>query len=368
MLIIPSIFAPGNPRLEPPTNRGAGPSHSEVTRVKATAMIDTMRVAGRISGHSIDASRFRGGTDRNGRFHYTFTSATGKLDAAVIQVRDTPRGLEAVVERSLPDLMFGHNLIPVTIDQAMVTVADLHRQASSFVNFIDEPHELRIDRLDLDRGFDGVYHPHHLLTHLAQLSVPRTANPSLHYDAKHHGGALTLERGTSSRTWRAVLYDKGTQMNHLVSREQEPGRKARLERAAQQARGHLRFEAQLHADYLRSRGVRTMVDLNEQILVGLREECFNRARFGTPVGGAALLDGVQVRLAGSGDPDYKFFGQVLAMLRAEALGLPQSFSGSATLTKYRSLAKKWGLSDADVLTAVGPAVALDYATGTLRAA
>ncbi len=111
-----------------------------------------------------------------------------------------------------------------------------------------------------------------------------------------------------------------------------------------------------------------MADLNDEILLSLREEYFHRARFDTAVGGASKLDQVQTDLALAGDPTYKFFGQVLAMLRAEALGLPYPIPSPGPLADYRRLAKAWGLTAADVLTEAGPAVALDFDSGTLRAA
>lgn len=233
---------------------------------------------------------------------------------------------------------------------------------------MDGPSGLRIDRLDLDRGFNGVKHVHHLLTSLGHLNVPRTKNAQVYFDAKHHGGALTLERGTRSRTWRALLYDKHAQMLTLVEREDDPDHRAWLADAAEHAKGHLRFEAQLHRNFLRPRGVSTMADLNDTTLLGLRRTCFDKARFGTPVGGAARLDELQIHLATSRDTDYKYLGPVLAMLRAEALRLPQPCPAPGSLAKYRRLAQKWELSAADVPAAVGPAIVLDYETGILRAA
>ncbi len=111
-----------------------------------------------------------------------------------------------------------------------------------------------------------------------------------------------------------------------------------------------------------------MADLRNDILLSLREDYFLRARFDTPVGGASRLEKVQTSLALSGDPEYKYIGPVVGMLRAEALGLPQPMPSPASLAKYRRLAQAWGLSAADVLTEAGPAVALDFETGTLRAA
>jgi len=336
--------------------------------VEATPIIDTIKVSGSISAHWIPLHRFKRVIDRHGEFRDIFTSASEKLGATVLQVRSTPRGLEATMEQSLPVLLYGDNLHPVTLDEAIALVGDLHHQASRWVDFINGPPGLRIDRLDLDRGFDGVNHVHHLLTSLSHLNVSRTKNARVYYDAKHHGGALTLERGTTSRTWRALLYDKHAQMITLVEREENPDRRSWLADAAERAEGHLRFEAQLHPGFLRSHGVHVMADLDDKKLLGLRKTCFDKARFGTPVGGAARLDELQIHLATSGDPDYKYFGPVLAMLRAEALRLPQPCPAPATLAKYRRLVQKWGLSAADVLTSAGPAVVLDYETGTLRAA
>ena len=368
MSILPSTIDPGNSPLAPITNRPASASHSEVVVVEATAMIDTIKVSGGISDCCIPVRRFKRVINRRGEFVDIFTSASERLGDTVLQVRATPRGLEAAMEQSLPTLLYGHNVHPVTIDEAKALVADLYRRASRFVDFIDGPSGLRIDRLDLDRGFDGVTHLHHLLTSLGHLNVSRTSNARLYFDSMHHGGALTLERGTRSRTWRGLLYDKHHQMLDLVKREGDSDSRSRLADAAERARDHLRFEAQLHRDYLRRRKVRTMADLDEQILLGLRRTCFDMARFGTPVGGAARLDEVQIRLAVSRDHDYRSFGPVHAMLRAEALRLPQSFSSPNTLAKYRGLAEAWGLSAADVLSAVGPAVFLDFEAGTLRAA
>ncbi len=368
MTIIPRTIDPGNRLLMPRTNRRTSTSHSERVMVEDTPIIDTIRVCGSISDHWMPSHRFKRVIDIQGEIHDIFTSASEKIGDGVLEVRRTPRGLEASMERSLPVLLYGDNVHPVTVGEATALVTDLHLQASEWVRFMHGPSGLRIDRLDLDRGFTGVKHVHHLLTSLGRLNVPRTKNAQVHYDAKHHGGALTLERGTRSRSWRALIYDKHAQMLTLVEREDEPDRRAWLADAAERAKGHLRFEAQLRPNFLRPRGVRTMADLNNTTLLGLRQTCFDKARFGTPVGGAARLDELQIHLATSRDADYKYLGPVLAMLRAEALRLPQPCPAPATLAKYRRLAQKWKLSAADVSTAVGPAIVLDYEAGMLRAA
>lgn len=364
MRIVPPPRNAGNRNLVRSTNRATKPSISEANEPDRLAMIDTIKVAWPIKDHWLTNFRFKRTVSRDGEYADLFTFGSESLKDALLQVRNCNQGLQASIERSVPSIIHGHNLHPATIEKAKAVVADLYDQASEYVEFACDPLDGRVTRLDLDRGFVGVEHPEHLLTGLARLRVSRSANPRLYYNE----GALTLERRTTSRTWGAVLYDKRAQMVHLADHARDSDWKNRLLETAELARGHLRFEAQLRSRTLRERGITTMNDLDEQILLSLREEIFRRARFDTPVGGADRLNELQVRLACSGDPGYKSFGQVVAMLRAEALGVTPPTTGSATLAKYRALAREWGLSAADVLTTSGPAIALDYETGALRSA
>jgi len=356
-----------NSHAAPSPNRSTKPSLSEVPHRTSTPLIDTIRVTGRINNHTIPHWNLRQRVDPNGELAECFASSSVRLSDVTVQVRPGRDGLIAVMEKSLPTLLHGHNVYPVNVTEAIDLVADLHSQASEYVDWIDGPSQLRVNRLDLDKTFQGVRHLPRLLDGLMRVQVPRTTNPRLYCD-KNNGNALTLERGTASRTWRAVLYDKSAQMQTRVRRERDPLRKAHLQRAADQCRNHVRFEAQLHTDALRRTGVTIMADLNDEILLTLRKDYFRRAKFDTPVGGAPRLQQVQTNLATAGDPNYKFFGSVWGMLSAEALGLPQPIPSPGPLARYRCLAKDWGLTAADVLTEAGPAVALDFDSGTLRAA
>ena len=177
MSIIPCTIDPGNRLSVPRTNRRTSTSDSERVVVEDTPIIDTIKVSGSISDHWIPLHRIKRVIDSQGEFHDIFTSASEKLDEVVLHVRRTPRGLEASMERSLPVLLHGDNLHPVTVGEATALVTDLHRQASRWVKFMDGPSGLRIDRLDLDRGFNGVKHVHHLLTSLGHLNGSAALSP-----------------------------------------------------------------------------------------------------------------------------------------------------------------------------------------------
>jgi hypothetical protein len=305
--------------------------------------------------------------DRNGECEQHFTSTRVSTNNFDIQVRNARNGqMEAVIEHSLPTMLYGHNIEAVDVSTAIGLVNDIYRQASDWVEWAVDVGDLRLRRLDADRDFDGVDHLDPLLGGLSRIHVPRTANSGVYMDNEDNGRALTLTRGVKGR-WRASLYDKHAQVIHLARQQKDPARSARLQRLAAENQGRVRFEAQLRGPALLDHGVRTMSDLSEQKLLDLREFYFNRAQFGTPVGGAPHVDWVMHRLATSHDPDYKFFGQILVMLKAEAMQLPHPNTSSATLAKYRRLAKEWGLSAADMSGLAGPPVALNFERGTLRA-
>jgi len=131
MSIIPCTIDPGNRLSVPRTNRRTSTSDSERVVVEDTPIIDTIKVSGSISDHWVPLHRIKRVIDSQGEFHDIFTSASERLDEVVLHVRRTPRGLEASMERSLPVLLHGDNLHPVTVGEATALVTDLHRKASS---------------------------------------------------------------------------------------------------------------------------------------------------------------------------------------------------------------------------------------------
>jgi len=350
------------------TNRYRNPSLYEERESPETPLIDTIRLTGPVLGHTIRQWQIRISVDDNGEMEDHFTSARESMGDSMLRVRVAHNGvMEAVIERSLPTMKYGHNIDAVGLVTAARLVKDLYDRASAWVEWAVDFDGLRVGRLDLARDFDGVDHLDPLLRGLAQIHVPRTKNSSVYSDNERQGGALTLTRSVQGR-WRASLYDKHAQVTHLARHQSEPSKSARLRDLADEIQGRVRFEVQLRSQALRDHGVHTMTDLNEPKLLDLREKYFQRAQFGTPVGGAPHVDAVMHRLATSGDPNYKALGGVLLMLKAEALKLPQPTTSPATLAKYRRLARAWGLSAADMSGLAGPPVALDFERGTLKVA
>jgi hypothetical protein len=367
MTMILRPTGPDNLTRRSVTNSPRNPSDYE-DRVPEIPLIDTIRFSGYIHEHRVPHWQMKRTVDLNGEFADRFTTTQVATEDFNLLVRVTHDGMtEAVIERSLPTLEFGHNIEAVDVSTAARLVHGLYDKAAEFVDWAVDVGELRVRRLDLDRDFDGIEHLDHLLRGLARLHVPRTQNASVFSDNEANGGALTLTRGVRGR-WRVSLYDKHAQVSYLARCEPDPDRSAWLERRAAETHGRVRFEIQLRNQGLRDEGIHTMSDLKEQKLMGLREHYFHRAQFGTPVGGAPQVEAVMKQLAITHDRDYKFFGPLIGLLMAEAMNLPQPTTSSATLAKYRKLAKEWGLSAADMSGLAGPPVALDYERGTLRAA
>ncbi len=334
----------------------------------AVPLIDTIRVRGEVRGHRIPHQTIRRHEHVNGDATEWLISAIVPLPQAILRVERhrTGGGMVAVIERSMPTLREGHNVTPTSVSAAHLHIANLHLQAAEWVDWLVPSSDLSITRLDLVLDFTGVTDLNHLLSGLAALRVSRVKYSAVYRDGER-GGAQTLARGPISGGWRCSLYDKHAQMMHLAKTESDPRRGDWLRDKAERCRGQVRFEVQLRSKLLRRKGMATMRDLDAEHLLRLREEYFHRVRFETPIAGASKVREVMVRLAEQGDPGYPFFGPVVGMLMAEALDLPQPRGGrTKTLTKYRKLAAHWGLTAADVLGAVGPAVGLDYATATLK--
>ncbi len=365
--MIPYEEPAGKAALDHLTNRQANASPCE-DRSPGATLIDTLTFTGPISGHRAASTRRRQDVDANGVVEEWFVSADVELPDGRLRIevcRGDRAKMRARVERSLPTMAFGHNRVAVSVEQAWALVIRLYEQADEFVDWQVPPSDLSVQRLDLARDFRRIEHLDRLLTGLARLRVTRSGAPHLYF---REGGVQTLARGVAG-TWVAQLYDKHAQLRHLaVTTRHDPTRAALLHEVADAAYGQVRFEAQLRRPALRRHGVMLMTDLTEHGLLNLREKYFRRARYDTPVGGAPHLDAVMTHLARTGDPNYRYWGAVVAMMKAEALGLRQPASSSASLAKYRALAKEWNISAADMDHVAGPAVMLDYTSGTLRAA
>jgi len=344
-----------------PTNLALSATHTGLP------LIDTVRVRGRITSHCIRVERFKRAVLNTGEFSEYFTSARqDMLSGTRIEVSTRGSLLYAAMERSLPNLLRGNNVIAVTVEQAHQAITDLYEEAAAFVDWDCKPWDLEVSRLDLPRDFDGIDCLDQLLGGLSRLRVPRTSLSAV-YNAPDYGHALTLRRGVLG-SWVASLYDKPAQLLHLADRARTDTHARTLRSLAVANEHRLRFEPQIHRQSLRRAGVRTVADMTEPTLVNLREHYFKRARFDQPVGGAPHIEAMTRRLAASGGPAYKHLGDVISMLMAEAWGLPQPATSPKSIKKYKAYAEQWELSAADMTQVGGPAVALDFTAGTLRAA
>jgi hypothetical protein len=341
-------------------------NRSKNTPKSGVPLVDTIKVSGLIHGFHMPEHLVKRRITSDGEFSDEVVYAKVPLPSGgrIIVHRAQHGELRGSLERSLPTMLDGINLQPVSVDVVPSLVAHLQDQASEWVEWQDEAADLRVSRLDLDRDFVGVEHLDHLLRRLANLRVPRLGNPRVYYDYERGGAATLVREPKKAKTWRATLYDKHAQVAHLATVERDPTRRKWLTRQAEHARGHLRFEVQVKTQALREQGVTTVADLDEQHLLDLREHYFRRVRFDTPVHGAAHLRALAARLS-NGDPECNFLGPVMQMLYFEALGLPPPYSHD-TLVRYRKLARRWEISAADIPTDDGPPVTLDYETGALR--
>jgi hypothetical protein len=329
-------------------------------------LIDTIRVEGEITGHRMPSFSILRTVDRDGVMHDRYTGSRAHLRDAELRVRTRGGQQFAAIERSIPNLLRGDNVIPATLAEAMTAIEDLYGEAATLVDWAVDARGLRLCRLDVDRDFSGVDSVHQLLTGLSALAVPRTSVAHLYNDVRH-GGALTLVREVPD-SWRATAYDKHRQLLHLADHEVDWRRRERLVESAEAARGRVRYELRARTPALRRQGLIIVSDMTEECLMDLREAYFHRARLDVAVAGSARIDEVMRRLATERDPSYSDFPQVVAMLKAEALGILPPRRSPASLAKYRRLAIEWGLSAADTVFASGPAIALDFEAGVLRTA
>jgi hypothetical protein len=319
-------------------------NRSKNTPLSGVSLIDTVKVSGPIRDFDIREQLLRRSISQDGEFTdvVVFADQDLRRGGRVTIYRTRTGELGASVEGSLPKMLHGHNLNPVSVRQARLLIAELHGEASRWVDWRGSAADLRVSRIDLDQDFTGVDDVDHLLSHLARLRVPRIGSPSFYHDAERGGAATLVREPRKAKTWRACLYDKGAEMAHLVTKERDPARRGTLSGHAVQAQGRLRFEVQLRTQPLRDSGVSTVADLDQQHLLSLREKYFRRVRFDTEVHGPSRLRALATRLA-DGDPNCKYLGQVWQMLLFEAEGLPYRCSPT-TLARNRRLAEKWELS------------------------
>jgi hypothetical protein len=329
--------------------------------------VDTIAVKGRIGDHRILDTRQRQSVDPGtGEITTELLGAEGVLPGGVrVRIAHHNNQSWARIEQSVPNYLHGINIDCTPLHDALGAVRLWHEQASDFVDWVEDADHLLVMRTDLPRDFHGVQNIDHLLTYLSRLPVSRATLNERYADGQR-GNAQTLRRGVL-RSWVATAYDKTAEVRYQASREKDPMRRDFLASQADRIPNRLRFEPSLRRPYLERKGVRIVSDLNDHVLSHISRDIFDRARFGEQVGGGPHLHEVLRQLSETDPDNVGFVGPVLATLYWEALGIPDQACGK-TAQRNRRLAKKWGISAADILSSEAAPVMLDYDLGALRAA
>jgi len=141
-----------------------------------TPLIDTIRLRGPIIEHRLSKESYVHSRGPDGVYEERFTSGRQNLPHFQLHVRVLHGNYEAVIERSLPTMQFGHNANAVDVMTATRLVGVLYEEAADHVKWAVPVEQLRISRLDVDRDFTGVNDLDFLLRGLATLSVARSGN------------------------------------------------------------------------------------------------------------------------------------------------------------------------------------------------
>lgn len=330
--------------------------------------IDTLRLHGPISSHSLTRRTERSRIDRE----TGEVVSLGSRSYETIQVLGQEVSLQAddhratvTFEVSIPKVLRGSNEVAAQPWEVHEAVEFIYDSASSLVTWDCPWERLEVNRLDLVRPFENVHDIDSTLHRLSRL--PRQAGRVRKtFNDPASGGATTFTAGTPKR-WMVTAYDKPTEMFWAARKQADLRLSHHLRETANdlRSRGHLRTEMSIRRHPLKEREAATnIIDLTQETtMTRIAEHYFRQAGMDTAVGGT---EKVQAALqAMSDDPTHRrLSNQVLGMLWREANGLPQT-SSTTSLDKYRQVARAYGLTAADFVTPDNPEVRLDWASGLL---
>jgi hypothetical protein len=258
------------------------------------------------------------------------------------------------LEASLPKRKGEGNVEPVDTDEAVELLAEIHEEASSFIEY-DQARDghrfefAKVVRLDLVRDFDEVKSPGFILDGLAQVPVQGRSKRRRFADAERNR-AQTLTVGPM-KAWAATLYDKHEET--AGTRWEAP-------------EGRVRFETRMRSDLLtsvwaKSHGghVRQVMDLEQEKLEQLRRGMFRRVGFDREVQAMGRL----VEVVNGADLSDTERRNLWSYLTGGPYGLDLGFARGSE-RKYRRMAEALGVVMVDPLTE-GPnvTVQLDYDQG-----
>ena len=114
--------------------------------------IDTARLRGSVEKPQ-DLDAFSSvGLRRVGDVHVAKTVTSGR-DTPHFRVNLARQPPEVVFELSIPNWLQGNNLVAASVDDTMEAVGCAMDRSSRVLRWIDDPHDLRVVRLDLVRDF-----------------------------------------------------------------------------------------------------------------------------------------------------------------------------------------------------------------------
>ncbi len=265
-------------------------------------------------------------------------------------------------ECSVPRLVNGSNVSPATAAEVLQAVYQVRDEGAALVDWLDPPETWRLTRVDCVRDMPQVKDLSGLLSRLA--SVPRPATTAqVRYNEPRGGHWQSLAVRVAQR-WQVTAYDKGAERLH-AARRADHTTQPRLMAEALVSRDQLRVEVGLRHRVLRDRldVVRVMDVSNEELLMGVAESYFKRSGMGTEVGGPSKVFSVLSSMLASPD-ERKMADRLVGMLVIESLGLDQPASDN-TLDKHMALARRYGLTPADLTVEDGPSRRIDWRTSSV---
>jgi hypothetical protein len=292
----------------------------------------------------------------------SFTGEYGQITESVfLNVRQYDGRWYGLMEFSPSAYLRGHNLWPATVAETTRVLTELYSRCEDYVVWTVGVDDIEVTRLDIVRQFHGVSD---ISTILDAVSV--TTGSRLSINSQHRNPSTarseTVMRGVKNR-WTAKLYDKQAQMLDLA-KSAAPERRTGVAEAAAEAQGVVRYEAQLRRPALKDMNITTMAHVHrkEGTLQDKARDLFDRCQFGTEAGGQDKVRAALRRMR-SNAADYKRADKVIGMLWQEAHGEPLSCKADAQ-AENRRVARRYGLTAADMLTPTGNAVRLHYPTAT----
>jgi hypothetical protein len=264
---------------------------------------------------------------------------------------------EATFEFSVPSLLHGHNSIAVSVEEALDAVDRAMRRAP--FEWLDEPGNLRMARLDLVRDFqfsdDGALNS---FIEGQRLLDPPYRPPVQTWTSS--SGYTNLRWGTGKR-WRVSVYDKAAEIRARAFKGRCGPERDRLLALAEQASGILRNELLLRRPVLKEQGMNTMNDLTTDKAQRLHRKYFERAGLNQEIGN---LDKIRTAALLADEHDQKLIPKVVGMLYCDAHDIAHTLSRNTT-RHYKNVAKRLDLNPADVAGNRDGSVRLDYELGEL---